>query len=55
MSGKVVVQEYPCAQGRAILIISFHLNLSNLHEVVLALLNNGQQRLTPQNCPAIRH
>ncbi len=55
MSGKVVVQKYPCAQGRAILIFSFQLNLSNPHEVVVAFFNYSQQRLNPQDYLAIRY
>ena len=45
MSGKAVVQEYPCAQGRAILVFSFQLYLTCAREVVVTLLDDGQQRL----------
>lgn len=37
------------------LVFSFQLYLPNSREVVVALLNDGQQRLNPQNSLTVRH
>lgn len=37
------------------LVFPFKLYLPYAREVIVALLNYGQQRLNPQNCLAVRH
>jgi hypothetical protein len=37
------------------LVLSFLLDLPYASEIIVALLNYGQERLNPQDCLAVRH
>ena len=42
MSGKAVVQKYPCVKDEPSLVLSFLLDLPYASEIIVALLNYGQ-------------
>lgn len=55
MSGKAVVQKYRALKDEPSLVFPFQLYLPYTSQVIIALLNHGQQRLNPEHSLAVRY